>query len=508
MALINPLGVYTGGNVVFNSNPYTAFATNMMQRKAARDEAMDNYYRDLNKSINPAGVRTQDINGFMQRTNALQDYWQKNRDAIKNPRLDNGASQTEYNSRYQDIQGYINSSKQAELQKKPFVDALSDPDKRERVSDRMLYDVHLHDLPLDDQNRKQFDITQEDFNPKQMTSDDWQKYYKGVGEGITPDKNDILITPSPTDKFTNIETTVARYTPEKLQTIGNLAKTDYDSDHRLQYNFNQSHPFKDWKQEHEGEFNKYNSIYQQIYGKDIQDDRDLHSAIVLSKKIEPTSIAKTAENRKAISDYNFAHQKELEGIRFAHQQALARLRKSLGLKEDGSDDDGLWIDGYVKNKIDQGKAAQYYDKNSGKWIGAKEISLDPISEQSLKVNGQSPDFVYAMPDGNLKYGIYRREVDKAGKPTGDFLTSKDGKKVVDMTNVRTISQPELKAAIAKNTGVKHFNQEMSSGGKSQAAPNKTPVTQDGYSRDELKAAGWSDEQIKVAIKAGKIKVHD
>jgi hypothetical protein len=462
MALINPLGVYTGGNVVFNSNPYTAFATNMMQRKAARDEAMDNYYRDLNKSINPAGVRTQDINGFMQRTNALQDYWQKNRDAIKNPRLDNGASQTEYNSRYQDIQGYINSSKQAELQKKPFVDALSDPDKRERVSDRMLYDVHLHDLPLDDQNRKQFDITQEDFNPKQMTSDDWQKYYKGVGEGITPDKNDIIITPSPTDKFTNIETTVARYTPEKLQTIGNLAKTDYDSDHRLQYNFNQSHPFKDWKQEHEGEFNKYNSIYQQTYGQDIQDDRDLHSAIVLSKKIEPTSIAKT-------DDY---------GKNNGTQQGTGNAFDNVPNKKmaAGYIQDGKWFN-------DDGTP---FNTNGGQsFIQKEDIPVTWIS--ALKSGG--------VDMSKIKDGVYvtvdRGEVQSVYHP-----------------KIGTITRPMMEGVYQRKMDTEPQKAQRLQFGQQNTSQSEN--TQEGYSRSELlnSGKGWTNEKINAAVKAGKIKVHD
>lgn len=176
MALYTSPHLYTGGATVFNSSPYVNFAANLMAKKQAKDEALENYYQNLNKSINPAGVRTQDINGFMEKTNGLQTFWQQNKDAIKNPRLDNGKAQTEYNSRFQDIQGYINQSKQEELRKKPFIDLLADPDKRERISDKMLYDVHLHDLPLTDPNRKSFDITQEDFNPKLLSPDELQRF--------------------------------------------------------------------------------------------------------------------------------------------------------------------------------------------------------------------------------------------------------------------------------------------------------------------------------------------
>lgn len=467
MAIQNPSNLFSGGAVVFNSNPYNQFAINMMARKAAKDEALDAYYRDLNKSINPAGVRTQDINGFMEKTNALQNYWQQNKDAIKNPRLDNGRSQTEYNSRYQDIQGYINQSKQAELAKKPFVGMLADPDKRERITPYLMHNVALHDLPLNDVNRKNLDITDDGlFNPKELSTKDWQDYYNNVGKDVKVDSR-LVTSPDPNDRFSNIVTTVQEYSPEKLKAIGDIAKNDYLTNNSLQYSFDKNHHLKEYKDEHSSEYERLNTIYKGVYGDNIKDEGDLHAAIVLSKKIEPTLTPKSEPNWRARDDYNFAQQKELEGIRFAHQQALAKLRKSLGLKEDGSDDDGLWIDGYVTNKINEGKPAQYYDDATKTWVKAKEISLDPISEESLKVNGQSPDFVYVMPDNRIKYGIYRRETDKqTGKPTGNFII-KDGKKSVDMTNVRTISQAEFKASIGKSAGVKQFNKEMSSTKQSQ-----------------------------------------
>jgi hypothetical protein len=372
---------------------------------------------------------------------------------------------------FSDAASFPQQSKQEELKKKPFMDLLADPDKRERVTDKMMYDVTLHDQPLmikdedgnwvQNPNRKSFDITEETFNPKEFTTEQWQKYYENIGKGINPNKNKIITQADPNDPYSNIVTTTTEYAPEQLKAIGDIAKDDYLKDNSLQYSFDKAHPFKEYKQEHPEQFGTLNAIHKSVYGTDIKDDADLHSAIVLQKKIEPTLTAKKEDNWFARDNMNFQQQKALKEIEFANAKALAAYRKSLGISENG-EDDGLWVEGYIDEAMKNGKPAQYYDKNSGKWIAAKEVNVNPILEESLKVNGQSPDFIYALPNGEVKYGVYKRKVGSDGKPMNEYL-EESGKKVVDMTNVRTASVQDIKAAVSKKAGVKQMNKEMTGG---------------------------------------------
>lgn len=419
MALITPRDLYTGGAVTFNSSPYVNFAANLMAKKQAKDEALDQYYQNLNKSINPAGVRTQDVPGFMEKTNALQNYWQQNKDAIKNPRLDGGRSQTEYNSRYQDIQGYINQSKNEELRKKPFIDILADPDKRERITDKMLYDVHLHDLPLTDPSRKSFDITQEDFNPKLLSPEEFQKFNEGIGKGVNVDKNEIVTTPDPNDRFSNIVTTSARYSPEKLAAIGNEAKDAYTTNRRVSYTFEQSHPFKEWKQEHEPQFNKLNEIHRQVYGTDITDNEDLYAASILQKKLEPvvTATKEDAFGRREAYKSSLAEGRESRLI--DKRKAAGAYNYGNGVGQNGSGNALDAMPDVVKeNYFIQG--GTWYNKNGSPvdtgggqtFISKQEIPATWLS--TLKSGGlpidKIRDGVYAtIKDGKIQ-SIYNKQI--------------------------------------------------------------------------------------------------
>jgi hypothetical protein len=471
MAIHNPADLYNGAAQVVNTQPYIAFASNMLARKQAKEDALDNYYRDLNKSVNPVGVRNQDMPGFYKRSQELQNFWQQNRDKIKNPRLDNGAAQTEYEQRFQDARGYVNQSKTEEQRKKPFVDMLVDPDKRERITDKMLYDVHLHDLPLDDPNRKSFDPANETFNPKPFETTDWQNYYKNVASDIKPDKNEITLAADPNDKFSQIETTTSKYSPDKLKAIGDGAREDYLNSNRLQYSFDKSHPFKDWKQEHPEQFQTLRDVYKQAYGNnaEIKDDSDLHAAIVLQKKVEPTSAAKRVENYGARLSAQEDKERRMEAIRHANAKDLVQYRKQFG--GDG-DNQGLWIDNYVDKKIDE--ATDNNQKIGNNWVKTKRIELDPVLEKALVVNGTTADFITMLPDGRIRYGLYERTTNPTTKQ--QEIKKTGNTYAIDPESTRTISKDGLKLALGKQSGVKQMNKEMASKSSSTKPTKSKPVT--------------------------------
>src|SRR4051812_34993698 len=107
-----PSNIYSGGAVTFNSQPYAAFYLNELQRKRAKDEALDNYFRDFNKSVNPAGMRTADIEGgWMDKVNGWQSYFQQNRQAIENPKLDKGKAYNQFMAMHNDLLADTQKSK-------------------------------------------------------------------------------------------------------------------------------------------------------------------------------------------------------------------------------------------------------------------------------------------------------------------------------------------------------------------------------------------------------------
>src|SRR5574342_456627 len=148
--------MYNEGAVVFDSSPTVRLQEQLVRKEEAKQEALDKYFTDLNKSFNPAGMRNQDTEGFMLKTNELRNFYSQNKDAIRDPRKDMGKSQNEYFSRYQDALNYINQSKQEGEKIKSLATILADPDKRARIPESVIQNMSAHDLPLLDPNRKSF----------------------------------------------------------------------------------------------------------------------------------------------------------------------------------------------------------------------------------------------------------------------------------------------------------------------------------------------------------------
>jgi hypothetical protein len=96
---------YAVGAVVFDSTPYTNYFLRQEAEAKAKDEALGKYFQDLDKSLTPTGMRTQDIGGFIEKTKGLRQYYFANKDRIKNPSLDNGKAYNEYMGIFKDAQG-------------------------------------------------------------------------------------------------------------------------------------------------------------------------------------------------------------------------------------------------------------------------------------------------------------------------------------------------------------------------------------------------------------------
>lgn len=112
MALRLPDNLYTAGAVTFDSSPSVNLYNQLLLRKQARDEALNQYFNQLPAKLNTAGVRTQDLSGQQGGINNDIENWRQNwlnnKEAIKK----GGAAQQQYMAQYQDILRKIEQSKQ------------------------------------------------------------------------------------------------------------------------------------------------------------------------------------------------------------------------------------------------------------------------------------------------------------------------------------------------------------------------------------------------------------
>ena len=332
MATINPSNLYTGGAVVFNTQPTTNFAIQLLQQRKAKDDALEEYYRKLPATINEAGMRDQDRPGFMQSVQGLQQYWQQNREAIKNPRLDGGAAQYNYEKLFRDTRGIVEASKGAakidlELGKRKF-----DPNSQYIFEDPdIIQTVARHHLPVTDPNHQTADLYTLATPPKPMEQKDWDDYWRAVPGQLKPSQA-ITYKQDPNDQFSRIPVVTSSYSKEQLQQIGLNSAEAYQSNKRLRRSFDQSHgllnirDLSDWKEDHDKLYTQLNTTFRQVYGKDIESPAELHAAEAIQRFAPPQ-----VEEKPAVPDW-----KARQDYDFGQQVALKRIPQATEGKKEGS----------------------------------------------------------------------------------------------------------------------------------------------------------------------------
>ena len=114
---INPY--QKGINLDITSKPAN-LAIQLEQKEAAKREALDKYFMDYEKSINPAGMRSQDQDVFLKKYGEAKQYYLQNNTQILNPAKYGAQFQSNYNAMLRDAQGLIGQSKQAYAEDKAF----------------------------------------------------------------------------------------------------------------------------------------------------------------------------------------------------------------------------------------------------------------------------------------------------------------------------------------------------------------------------------------------------
>jgi hypothetical protein len=107
---INPY--QKGVNLDFSSKP-VALAIQLEQKEAAKREALDKYFMDYEKNIDPSVMRSQDRNIVLGKLNQNKEFYLKNRDKILNPTKYGADFQSQYLANYKDIMSDIARSKEA-----------------------------------------------------------------------------------------------------------------------------------------------------------------------------------------------------------------------------------------------------------------------------------------------------------------------------------------------------------------------------------------------------------
>ena len=187
MAATGLLGVnpYYKGTELDVSKPVN-LAIQLHQKEEAKKEALDKYFMDYEKSLNPAGMRQQDQDVFLKKLAQNKDYYLRNREKILNPSRYGAEAQSEYMSNFKNILSDIDRSKQLAANGKVIATAVMDAKKNNRTIPSDVTDaIYNNELSMGDSRHQAFDPVNFDAYDKH----DPFKYQQSIYSRIKPSES-------------------------------------------------------------------------------------------------------------------------------------------------------------------------------------------------------------------------------------------------------------------------------------------------------------------------------
>jgi hypothetical protein len=161
MAATGLLGInpYQKGIALDISSKPVNLAIQLEQRNQAKREALDRYFMDYEKSINPAGMRSQDQDIVLKKFNENKQFYLQNRDRILNPSKYGAEAQSQYMASFKDILSDIAKSKQAAANDKITQNHFI-AQKDLNAPDGYVEAIKASRLPISDPRYRPLDVTQ------------------------------------------------------------------------------------------------------------------------------------------------------------------------------------------------------------------------------------------------------------------------------------------------------------------------------------------------------------
>jgi hypothetical protein len=372
MASTGLLGVnpYKGGNVAidFTSKPLQ-LAINLKQKEQAKAEAVDKYFKDWEKSINPAGLSKAELDIFSKKLKEVQEYGIKNKQAITNPSKYGYDAQSTLMAGFKDLQGYIEQGKQATAERKAFKDYINQAIKSGK---------HVSDNYLDVLNKSMLPVGAGYTPPDMMQVDiydphDEKKFTTNVWGGIKLPTKEVfekeIINNKPTGKF--IKKTYETLDDNTVKNAMLGAVNEYKTSKGTREHFDELFKDKDFT-------SQINENFRKRFNKDISSGSDLAIGYALTQK--PGGLIKTEA-----AEYDWE-------TKFNKTQARADLRSALNraaFNTGSSPDDANLFDaipniGTVSGNtyIKDGKA---FDKDGNAYSGRMIIKKEHLPAEIFSI---------------------------------------------------------------------------------------------------------------------------
>lgn len=490
MGIKLPGNLYTGGAVTFNSQPEVNFYAQLLQKKQAKQDALNQFYQKEISDTTSAGMRNKDVvggNGVRGWADDLND-WQEfamnpeNRKYLLNPRLDGYKTQTQFNQMHTDLLNKAAASKN-ELKDAQFMEQQQANPKRQWTDGDMEImhrkGLSIYDPARLDANGNQPDLTQLSLNQPPFTPLLESQTFNAASHGIKPSKVRDETNQTVNNQTGEVYTPWAiKRTPEQVKTIadnyGSLL-TKAASDHYENLMNDQT-----W-------YSQMTPIYQSVYGKTNPDGS--------------TNLMDTP--RKAAQAYAILHansEVETGQDKETNRDLLERWKqKNIMLNKTpiaAGTSQGNAFDSMEDNKYQNFdvKGGAFYNKDGSikgsdkpEQVFVTKDQLPAVIPSILKANNINPFLIGQGVTATIKDGkIQSIENPKIG--------------VIDRGTMENVMQRKYDTEPLKATHLQFSN--PASNQPAVAQPTNIPAG----TRAEWKASGWTDAQINERKKQGRIKV--
>lgn len=365
---INP---YRGGNVAvdFTSRPLQTFLQ-IKQRKDAQAEATEKYFKDYEKSLNPAGLGRAEVDLFASKLKQVQDFGLKNKQKINNPSKYGYDAQSELMAGFKDLQTFIEESKKATAERKALVDFYNQNKKAgKHFSDDYLtvYENAMKPVGAGYVAPDYSKISVYDPHDDITFTD---KTWKGIDLPGKIEIEEQVFNGKPTGRVKEVK--VESITPEVANTYAQRARSYYRSNLGTQEQYNELAKDRDFVKQ-------MNPVYKKYFGTDIKTPEDLTVAYGLATK-QP--------KREDKSGFDFTkewyHKDAQKNANYRAALARAAANKKVPVNQGNLFDDipdvTLTNGGYIRN-------GQAYDKDGNPYNGKVKLPKEKLSAQLFTVLG-------------------------------------------------------------------------------------------------------------------------
>lgn len=189
MAIVNDPRLYSGGSAILDSTPSVNLYANLLAKKQAKIDALDEYDKKRIDTINPNGVRDVDREGLDGRIGQLRSFYNQNKDNIRK----GGTPESyEYEKMFRNVGTYINQSKERTAKQEAAMKLYQERLKQDgRIPDDFIAELGENDAAIDAisgveketgqvRKTKSFDITKWLSQPKPFNQQTYLKSFADV----------------------------------------------------------------------------------------------------------------------------------------------------------------------------------------------------------------------------------------------------------------------------------------------------------------------------------------